>query len=150
MWTERRTAKHMKPLDRVVWGADYPENVVAIVNILCGIQVLNPYVHTLNLAPFGRTLISIIPQEGVWGAFFLFLGICHYVVRNGNDNRRPRRAMCFLSLCVWTIVWALTVIADWRGLGVVILLVLVVNSWVAFRRLSQRKVDGLWYAQRKI
>lgn len=137
-----QTNKRQGLQDRIVWSREYPENMIAVVNALCGIQILNPYIHTLDTSPFGQTLLTFIPAEGVWGAFFLFLGICHYVVRHDNDNRRARRVMCAASMGVWTIAWGLTLIADWHSLGTTILPVLIIQSWVAYCRLSPRTIDG--------
>lgn len=147
--TARRKPKNMTWTERIVWGADYPENVVGAVNVLMGLLILNPYVSTLNLAVFGRFLLSIIPQEGVWGALFLALGIAHTVIRNQRDNRLWRRGMCLIAMLLWIGLWSINVWNDWRSTGTIILLVMVVNAWVAYRRLADRKNEGPWDAQRR-
>lgn len=147
--SDKRGPRKQTPRDRIVWGADYPENVVAIMNILMGLLILNPFVMTLPLAIFGRFLLALIPQEGVWGAFFLALGVLHYVIRARRYNRRLRRVMCAIAMTMWIIIWGITVVTDWRGTGTIILLVMVVNSWVAYQRLTDREIEGLWYAQRR-
>lgn len=147
----RDRRKHVQTrLDRVVWGVDYPENIVSGVNFLAGLWILNPAVKTLPLSIFGSALLRFIPSEGAWGAFLLFIGICHGAIRYQHENRRARRVMCAIAFCIWLSVWVISIITDWRSLGSIILFVLVLNAWVAFRRLAQRRIEGLWYAQRRV